>query len=65
MGLLCTHPPPGSVVPGSSGSSKVQLLFSGPFAVHRLAKGPQPGQEGGTGSVIGSPFVDLEGNVDS
>lgn len=47
MGFLCTHPPPGSVVPGT------------------LKVRPQPGQEGGTGSVIGSPFVDLEGSVDS
>lgn len=35
-----------------------------PFAIHSLAEGPQPGYEGGTGSVIGSSFVDLEGNVD-
>lgn len=35
------------------------------FAVHSLAKGPQPGQEEGAGSVVSSPFVDLEGNWDS
>ena len=35
------------------------------FAIHRLAKGSQPGPEGGSGAVIGSPFVDLEGSLDS
>lgn len=48
-----------------STSRKVQLLFVGLLAIHSLAKGPQPNQEGGTGSVIGSPFVDLEESLDS